>query len=270
MKRAFRIVVINQKGGAGKTTSARMLIEHAVEAGKRVLAIDLDPQSNLSEWLGYDDQKQIMALGCDSSMIYDIGNQPAAALKTEYGCDLIPSLSKKLLDMMQRTVSGKEILLKKFLNRFDSDYDYVIIDTAPVMLALTLSAVVACPNLVIPIETADLGMAGTSNFFTEIIDMVDVHECQIASVKVLPTQYGKRRSADNAVVHDIRENTVSLVSGLFNFSGATVSILEPVPENSSIRDSFGFRVAPQVSLLDKRKHDVLATVDNICQNILGV
>lgn len=265
---AKRIVVINQKGGAGKTTTSRMLIEHAVSQGKRVLAIDADPQSNLSEWLGYHDQKWINQSDVETSLIFDIENQPTRGLPTKYGCDLIPSSAKKVLDVMQRTISGKEILLRKFLNKIDADYDYVIIDTAPVMVGLTLSTVVACPNLVIPIETADLGMSGTANFFTEIIQMIDAHDCQISTVNVLPTQYVKRQSVDNAVLDDIRKNTLPLVNNLFSFTGAKISILDPIPENSSIKDAFGYRVAPQASLADKRKFNIIQTIENACNHIL--
>lgn len=266
--KAKRIVVINQKGGAGKTTTSRMLIEHAVAEGKRVLAIDADPQANLSEWLGYSDQKMINQSGIETSLIFDIENQPTEAFHTKYGCDLIPASTKKVLDVMQRTVTGKEILLKKFLNKFDVNYDFVIIDTAPVMVGITLSTVVACPNLVIPIETTDLGMSGTANFFTEIIQMIDVHDCRIETVSVLPTQFDKRQTANNIILDDIKNNTVPLVNNLFNFTGAKISILEPIPENSSIKDSFGFRVAPQVSLLDKRKNSIAQIVDDACNHIL--
>jgi chromosome partitioning protein len=266
---AKRIVVINQKGGAGKTTTSRMLIEHAVSEGKRVLAIDADPQSNLSEWLGYRDQAWINQSDIETSLIFDIDHQPTGGLATKYGCDLIPSSTKKVLDVIERTISGKEILLRKFLNKIDADYDYVIIDTAPVMVGLTLSTVVACPNLVIPIETADLGISGTANFFTEIIQMIDAHDCKISNVFVLPTQFVKRQSVDNAVLEDIRNNTLPLVNNLFNFTDAKISILEPIPENSSIKDSFGFGVAPQVSLADKRKKSINDTIYDACSYILG-
>ena len=127
------IVLTNQKGGVGKTTTTSAIACSLVERrNTKVLAIDLDPQGNLGFSLGLDIE--------NSSTIYEVlnGEVPLreAIQPTEY-CDVITSnilLSRAELEF---TGTGRESLLKKALEPVKDFYDYIIIDTPPALNVLT-------------------------------------------------------------------------------------------------------------------------------------
>lgn len=271
---AKRVVVINKKGGAGKTTLSRMLIDHAVKKGSRVLAIDLDPQANLTTWLGVH-QDSLIDNDKESSRIFS-NAQPAVAVATSFGCDLIPASKTALLEAMERAISGKEILLRKFLSKVEKNYDYIVVDTSPSYVSLTRSAVVACPVLVVPVQTSTLDADGTKSFFAEVSETIETFECPISEIYVVPTRYSKQQNDDNIVLADLNDSIVEYVSSLSSYAGAIVGVTHPIPQNSSIKEAPALRysefdlggVSPQDSLKDKRKSEVLGVINAVCEEIL--
>ena len=140
------VAIANRKGGVGKTATAQALGAGLRRRGYRVLFIDLDSQSNLTDALGVDVDK-VEA----SSLDVLEGNSEASEtiLQTEGG-DLLPATPQlatadKVIDGV-----GKEYRLKKALQTIARRYDYIIIDTPPALGVLTINALTASNCVVIP------------------------------------------------------------------------------------------------------------------------
>lgn len=161
------IVLTNQKGGVGKTTTTSAIACSLVERrNTKVLAIDLDPQGNLGFSLGLDIE--------NSSTIYEVlkGEMPLreAVQPTEY-CDVITSnilLSRAELEF---TGAGRESMLKNALEPVKDFYDYVVIDTPPALNVLTVNAYTVAHHLIIPMVPEILSLLAVTQI-KETIDSV--------------------------------------------------------------------------------------------------
>ena len=152
---AQTIVLTNQKGGVGKTTTSAALAAGLAKKEKRVLAIDLDPQGNLGFSFGLDIESGntlFEALKGDVP-IYD-------AIQRKSGIDFIRS--NILLSGVAEVVKNekRELLLKNLLAPVERFYDYIIIDTPPAFNVLTLNGYSAADYLIIPMSAEILSLVG--------------------------------------------------------------------------------------------------------------
>ena len=145
------ITVAVIKGGSGKSTTAAALAQAAAKAGKRVLAIDLDPQANLTFFLGADQ---------NSGGSYQLlqGADPAQLIQgTAQGISVIsgsPDLAT------ERTKPGSAKRLQDALQAVRKDFDFIFVDTPPQMGELTFNALQAATGLIIPLETDNSSLQG--------------------------------------------------------------------------------------------------------------
>lgn len=154
------IAVANQKGGAAKTTTTVNLGAALAERGKRVLLIDLDPQGNASDWVGCapNDPEGVYALLTGSSGIAELNRQTAFP-----GMQAIPAT--KALTGIERALAremGAETTLRRKLAGAPDRWDYVLIDTPPTLGMLTLNALAAARELIIPVAAHVLALAGVA------------------------------------------------------------------------------------------------------------
>lgn len=170
MKKAQIISFANQKGGVGKTTSCANLAAALAKAGKKVLAIDFDPQANLSSFLGISPVD-----GCPTIAGYleaaAQGESPTLAVQhTREGFDLIPShvdLSRADLYLVQ--TMSRESVLRRLLAANDLDgYDYILIDCNPSLGLLLTNALVASDGVIVPVQVHPFGMDGLGTLFQAI------------------------------------------------------------------------------------------------------
>lgn len=139
------------KGGTGKTTTAAALAQAAAAAGKRVLAIDLDPQANLSLFIGADQNRP-----GSYQLLHDADPQPLIQ-RTAQGIDAIaasPDLAT------ERTTPASAKRLQRALDPLKNDYDLAIIDTPPQMGELLYNALQAATGLIIPLESDNSSLQG--------------------------------------------------------------------------------------------------------------
>ncbi len=158
------IAIANQKGGVGKTTTAFNLATGLVQQGKRVLLIDLDPQGNLTDYIGYvpDELPTISDLMHDAST----GKKPdaAAAIRTNQaeGVDYIPSnILLSSAEMFLSSCFSREKVLKKILSQEClKQYDYILIDCLPSLGVLLVNALTASDSVIIPVQAQKFSLDG--------------------------------------------------------------------------------------------------------------
>jgi chromosome partitioning protein len=204
------IALVNQKGGCGKTTTAVNLAACLAVSKRRVLLIDLDPQANATVSLGVDPGRLVRTIyqvlideplegtSADLQSVIVASNVP--------NLDIAPSsidLAAAELELSARI--GRENSLRKKILPVRDRYDYIIIDTPPSLGLLTLNALVACEEIVIPIQThyyALLGMRQLLRTLKVVREEVG-HHIEIAGV--VPTMYDARTSISKEIIQGIRD-----------------------------------------------------------------
>lgn len=162
------IAILNHKGGTGKTTSALNIGAGLARLKKKILLIDLDPQTNLTEGLGVRDPKISVYNSLRDGI--DLPIQPISKY-----LDLVPS-SLDLVGAELELVSqmARESILKKLLNKVKEQYDYIIIDCPPALGMLTINALVPSDMVLIPLEAEFYSYRGIDRM-VNIISEVRTH-----------------------------------------------------------------------------------------------
>jgi chromosome partitioning protein len=156
------IAVLSQKGGTGKTTAVRTLTDVFRRAGLNVLAVDLDPQGNLSDYLDVDPDA--------SPTIGDVLSGRAKA-KTAVHDGIIPAnLGLAEAELMLGGKMGRELTLKKALKPIRDDYDVILIDCPPSLGLLTVNALVASDHALLSAEAQYFAMQGVEQAL-EVIEL---------------------------------------------------------------------------------------------------
>ena len=162
---AKRIVIANQKGGVGKTTTSVNLAAALHEGGKRVLLCDFDPQANATSGFGVDKNTV-------SPNIYDVlidgADVKKAVVSTKWG-DVLPSnkaLAGAGVEMIG--MDRREYLLKDALMVLDENYDYIIIDCPPSLELLTLNGLCAAHSVLVPVQCEYYALEGLSDLLNTI------------------------------------------------------------------------------------------------------
>lgn len=184
---AITIVLTNQKGGVGKTTTTSALAAGLGEKNKKVLAIDLDPQGNLGFSLGLDIE--------EGPTIYDVLTQEVpikeAIRETDY-CDIVPS--NILLSEAELAFQGenRELLLKSALSSVKGEYDFIVIDTPPALNILTLNGYAAADHLIIPMASEILSLVGLVQLQETVAGIKNAVNPSLDVLGILLTKFNKR------------------------------------------------------------------------------
>lgn len=194
------ISISNHKGGVGKTTSSVNIGAGLSNQGKKILLVDLDPQANLSQSLGFQESEENIygALRNDYKLkIYPISDN----------LHIIPSsLDLSAAETEFASETGREYLLQELLSPIKNDYDYIIIDTPPTLGLLTINAFTACDEIFIPLQAQYLALQG----LTKLIEVVEKIQKRLnPSLKVsgvFVTQYDSRKILNKNVAQTIEQH----------------------------------------------------------------
>lgn len=163
-------VVANQKGGAGKTTTAAAMLSGFTRRGYRVLGIDLDPQMSLSKRVKADTE----APGTAEVIKKEIPIGETLQETGEHGW-IIPAngiLANIDQDLTGLKAIGKLEALKKAIRPLRKDFDFIVIDTPPAMGTLLINGLAACDEVIVPTEASLLGIQGIAQL-KETVDAVE-------------------------------------------------------------------------------------------------
>ena len=161
------IAIANKKGGVGKTTTSINLAASIAEMGKRVLAIDLDPQGNMTSGLGVDKnevENTVYELMLDECSINESIQDTVVK-----GVRLIPSnvnLAGAELELLG--INDKEYILKTAVDYIRDDYDFIVIDCPPSLNMLTVNAMTTADTVLVPIQCEYYALEGLSQLIHTI------------------------------------------------------------------------------------------------------
>lgn len=198
---AAKIVsVINQKGGTGKTTTSINLGSALSKKGKKILLIDLDPQANLSYSLGIEEPAATLA---------DVftGNKKLAEVLVHQGNLSIAPGSNELVDIEISLVTQpqRESFLKSLLTGLKG-YDYILIDCPPSLSILTVNALAASDEVVIPLQMEVLTLQGLGQILNTINQVRTAFNAKLKVKGIVVVMFDKRRKLSAEIEEYLQQN----------------------------------------------------------------
>ena len=204
------ISVSNQKGGVGKTTTALSLSAALGVLEKKVLLIDMDPQSNATSGLGIDSNEVSL-----SSYDLIIGNSKASNIVIQTSSpnlDLIPAKIDLVgLEIEIVNKSRREYLLKNALEKIKEKYDFIIIDCPPSLGLITLNALTCSNSVIIPIQCEYFALEGLGKLLNTIKGVQKVHNPNLSLEGILLTMFDSRLRLSNQVKQDVKKHFGNIV-----------------------------------------------------------
>jgi len=241
-----KIVVANQKGGCAKSTTVVNLAACLAELGYKCLVVDLDPQGNCSHWLGVENSsKGALQLFINKPVINN--------LIVNSSIDLVSCIpaSQELsrIEMYLSSHDQTETILKKHFDQLNfQNIDFLIVDTPPTLGIITINALVACTELLVPVTTHVLTLSGVSQLIDKVETLQETHNPHLKVLGFLPSRVNLRTKHSQEII-DILKNRFK--NNVFNTNikenirlaeapSFQESILDYDPKGSSVEDFRSF------------------------------
>jgi chromosome partitioning protein len=206
------LVLANQKGGVGKTTTAINLGTALAAIGERVLIIDLDPQGNASTGLGIDRRSR----GISTYEVL-IGDEPLRAAIQETAVPRL-SLAPSTLDLLGieleiAALSDRAFRLKRAIGRLVEERDslpaalcfsYILVDCPPSLNLLTINALAACDSVLVPLQCEFFALEGLSQLLSTVDHVRKTLNANLTIHGIVLTMYDPRNNLAAQVVADVR------------------------------------------------------------------
>ena len=200
------ISIINQKGGCGKTTTAVNLAACLARAKKKVLLVDMDPQGHAGAGLNVTQPSVHRDLRSALLSLYDETIQLSHVVVTlDSRLDIVPSmLSLVALDQELSGAANRERRLKDLLARGGELYDYILIDSPPNLGILTINALAASNEILVPVDTGTFSLHGMRRIF-QVVDLFEERIGKAPLIHILLTFYDTRVRLTRQIFFDLDE-----------------------------------------------------------------
>lgn len=239
--------VANQKGGVGKTTTVVSLAGLLADAGNRVLMLDLDPHGSLTSYFRFDpDSVEKSAYNLFQAAGKIPADLPASLIiKTGHpNLSLLPaSTALATLERHAQAQGGMGLVISKTLAILWDEYDYVLIDSPPVLGVLMINALAACKQLIIPVQTEFLAIKGLERM-VRTLTMINRARKRPVPFVIVPTLFDRRTQASNKSLRSLKDTYDDLVWH------------SVIPVDTKLRDASTAGIAP--SALDPNGRGVKA------------
>lgn len=226
------IAISNQKGGVGKTTTTSNLGYALSQLGKTVLMVDMDPQGNLAQCFGIYPQELEMTI---SSVLMRENTIDEVALELNPNLYIAPA-NKYLVDAELLLVSAKarENRLKSSLRQAEG-FDYILIDCPPSLSLLTLNALAAATEVLMPVEAEYFSASGCALLEETITEITMEINDKLKHSGVLITKVNTRQVLHKQIVEEVKSHFKGLV--FESMIPKNVSIGEAQPQGKSVLET---------------------------------
>ncbi|MDD3625933.1 MAG: AAA family ATPase [bacterium] len=221
------ISITNQKGGVGKTTTSINLSAGLAARGRRVLLIDMDPQSNSTINFQIDPEDSIPTMYEKLVEDNDINWKKIIRETGIQNLHIAPSsLNLAAADYFLLNKKDKSILLERLIREIRDSYDYILIDCPPSLGILTVNSLYASTEVIIPTQLTYFAFEGLKQLL-KIIEMTkkDLGNSKLRISGIIPTFYNKRTKMTRKIINDIIDKF------------GEKNILTPIPKNTSLDEA---------------------------------
>lgn len=204
------LALAQQKGGVGKTTTVINLGAALAEQNYKVLLVDFDPQGALSAGLGIDSYSLKQTV-YDAMVDSDL-DLSKVILPTSIGCDLVPgNIDLSAAEVQLANEPGRDQILKEKLSSLVDTYQYILIDCPPSLGLLTLNALAAATDVIIPVQTQYFALRGMALLLKTIKKVQSRINQNLKIFGILPTIYDSRTTHAKEILEDLANSYPDLL-----------------------------------------------------------
>ncbi len=250
------LAFINQKGGVGKTTSAVEIASRLASSRKKVLAIDADPQANMTFIFGLNPDQE------GQNTLKDVFSKTVslkdAAILTKEGVHLVPN--NILMSGADRMFYGPNSmnLLKDAIRKSGDEFDYIIIDSPPSLGIINWNVLIAADYLIVPVNANALSIQGLRALADTINEVRENANPNLKILGLLVTRYNPRTRLSKEAVPDLEE-----IAG--NFLGTRV-FRSMIRQSVAVEDAQANRKSTSSSKASAIRKDY----DELCNEIINI